>query len=270
MALRKRIAELYIWLLPVSSVPVMFLVKNNFDREVFLFAVVVHLLLVALSLGIITRDRQPSDRDHATNIRPAVLLIIGAVLTFIAATTFVGTAPEVISKHKFEHYWTSIGFFLATLASLAGALFLLISLKDKPGLSFLSFTLLLVGTVLWIIHLAFRLTVLVWVSDNALNDNTVLNTYTMINSLSISLYAIYMGLGYLSFAGFASALVKAGLLQGWLIKICTLFSIVAPVLFAFGVFAFGMPITAQMVPFLIGVMLLTNKHSSNNQSSLHK
>ncbi|MDL5050130.1 hypothetical protein QQ054_29415 [Oscillatoria amoena NRMC-F 0135] len=87
----------------------------------------------------------------------------------------------------------------------------------------------------------------------------------MINSWSVSLYASYMVLTYLAFAGFSAALLKPGMLRGWLITCSSIFGVIVPFLFASGVFVFGMPITAQLVPFLLGVKILANRNSLKNR-----
>lgn len=244
----------YLWLLPVVSVPVLYTIRNNTNVIFFVSCVIIHLGLFAFSLVLLGPNRSKHNGSTAST---AVLLLLGAALTFISATTFPTTSLTAISADKFGHYWTSIGFFVSELIFLSGMMYLSKELeKNAFGPHKVGFLLMLTGGVLWLFHLSFRVTVMVWAADLRSESGVIPDSFEMMLQLSGSLYVAYMALTYLGFIGYGLSLLRTELLPRWLAHTTLLFGISTPLLFAFGLGPFRMPIAIQVIPWLIGIYLI--------------
>ena len=251
-------AEIYVWILPILSVPILYLIKNNFGTNTFIFAVAVHITLVFYSLWLFIKSR---DVQFKSNIYiTVVFLIMGAALTFISAATFPGTDLKMIAANNFGHYWTSGGFLIAAIISLIG-LILLSSILKQRGESIyqkIGFMIVFIGTIMWIIHLSFRLTAMVWASNEIENMGLPIPFYEMSNEFAGFLYIIYMFFTYVGLSLYGLSFLKIKLLPKWLSLLTIAFGLISAVSFVSGIAFFGMPITIQLIIWLIGIYLIRN------------
>ncbi|MCB0279238.1 MAG: hypothetical protein KDD94_07040 [Calditrichaeota bacterium] len=256
-----KIAGIYLWCLPVLSVPVLFLVKNNVSLPLFITAVGLHLGLLALALRFRLSASGSTIGGKEQRIT-AILLIVSATLTFISATTFPGTDIARIAENEFGHYWTSGGFFISAVISLVAFLYLYLMLKRQIiTSSHIAFLLVLIGTILWLIHLLFRLTVMISVAGILTDGGQIPELYPIANRLASSFYVIFMLFSYSALAIFAYGLLQTDLLKKWVSRLVIIFSVLAMIGFSTGIMFFGMPITAELMPWLIGIMLIRHLDS---------
>lgn len=252
---QKTASKTYLWLLPLLSVPLLFLIKNNTDLITYIMSVLLHLTLTVLSISRF-RAGSLSNKNKALTAS-ATLLILGSTFTFISATTFPTTALSSIAADLFGHYWTSAGFFISELVFLLAMNRLravLILHNAAPHRS--GFIAIMIGGILWFIHLGIRLTVMVWAADE-LSATGVTPEYYEKSDLWIGVpYAAYMLLTYAGFIAFGLALRQTSLVPSWLSRFTILFGLVTPVLFAIGIGPFRMPIAIQIMPWLIGMFLI--------------
>ena len=252
---RKSISYIYLWLLPILSVPVLYGIKNNSDLVVYLLSVLVHLGLLAWCI----RGLRPAGQTESNGKVHFVsaLLLFGATGTFISATTFPTTDLAAISADKFGHYWTSAGFFISELLFLAGMDQLNVMIYQRGiRMHKFGYLLLLTGGTLWLVHLSFRLSAMTWAADQKSLTGSIPDFYEMAVLWSGSLYAAYMALSYLGFIAYGLAFKRSGLFPGWLSTATLIFGIVSPILFATGIGPFRMPIVIQIMPWLIGIYLI--------------
>lgn len=270
MASTKRrilISHIYLWSLPILSVPILYLIKNNTGLTFYLMLVITHLSFTSVSLY----QLRPKDLTDTSKIMlvSAYLLILGATCTFISATTFPTTALTAISSDKFGHYWTSSGFFISEIMFLSGLMYLN-NILESRGIRVhkIGYLLMLIGGVLWLAHLAFRLSIMAWSADQLSQSGEIPDGYEMMTLWAGSFYVSYMTLTYLGFIAYGLAFLRIHTLPKWLARTTLIFGIVTPLLFGLGIGPFRMPIAIQIIPWLIGIYLI--KHVRNNHPHLAK
>lgn len=257
LAYKEILPEIYLWILPILSVPVLYGIRISSNLEIFIGVVIVHLIIIWLALWSLTSSERIKPNKLVTIT--SVLLISGAAFTFISATTFPTTSLDAIFSDKFGHYWTSIGFFISELFFLSGMTYLGTYIEKSDGKSSIhkiGYLLIISGGILWLIHLSFRVTAMVWAADEKASSGVVHNFYEATELWASSLYVCYMVLTYLGVALYGIALKKSGFLPKWLTRSTILFGFSASVLFVSGIGPFGMPIIIQLAPWLIGIFLL--------------
>ena len=265
-----RLSELYLWLaLPLSldmlydwadEAAGVFGTEHLATYEVFSG---VHVLLIASALW---RLGAWSRRDKASEARPrhparlaAGLLIVGAVVFWIGASSFPGLAAEKIAANREAHLLTSATFLLAALLTLQGLALLTFALR-KAGDSYLSGVGLvgfLFASLLWTIHLAFRLTVMVWEADGLQAGAEQAAWMVPWRDWAGLLFALYSVIAYLCLAAYSGALLAAGFVPRWAGRTCLAFAFVAAPFV-------GPPLLIHFVPWFLGIVLL--RHGGEAQA----
>lgn len=252
--LKLRLSLIYIWALPIISVPILYGVKNETGWSIYVTAVVIHLILsFTCYRHLVTKAMLVAPIKFS-----GIIILMGALVTFIAATTFIGTDPIVVSQHIPEHNWTTLGFFLSSIISLLGFIYLhdIVSSGSSKKLAVIALSLLHFGTVLWAIHLAFRWTVMPSLISPMSNADQLPNWYEPINNWSTSLYVIFMSFSYIAFTIYSVALFKEQLIsKPWALALSS-FGILSTILFLIGTPFFGMPISTQIIPWLLAILFL--------------
>ena len=119
---------------------------------------------------------------------------------------------ERIAANLEAHFLTSGTFLLAALLTLPGLALLTVALRGTRGhvLSVMGFLGFFFASVLWTIHLAFRLTVLVWAVDQpSAADGGPAWLAPWVDWAGL-LFGLYSVLAFLSIAAYGGALPQSG------------------------------------------------------------
>jgi hypothetical protein len=160
-------------------------------------------------------------------------------------------------RRAWIHLWMLPALFV-TSAGLAG-LVTLMSTGRAAALMAMATTVYALGAVCWIVSLAFRLTVVPWGAERAVEDSEPPGVFVALDRWAGSLYVVHMASAYAAFALAGMAVLAAGDLPrwaGWL-------GVVGGLGFLAGFVAtrfsgpFNPPAWAHTYTALLGVMLLT-------------
>ena len=264
-----RLSELYLWLVFVFSMGTVEHIADGLATSlgmtdtltVHVGVSIAHLLAIGVALWILGGWRGEKTRGRP---KPwpaglaAGLLVMAAAIVWLGATTWPGTGLEKIAAHQAEHLLTHGSFLLGGIIALAGLMVLTVTLREAGDrlLSELGLAAFLLGTVFWIIYLAFRLTVVPAAAQEMAETGALPPWFEILDMGSGLFYAIYVVMAYLAIAAYGGALVKTGLLPRWLGWTCTVVGLAAASLFAAGVPGFGLPLEIPILPYLMGMLLL--------------
>jgi hypothetical protein len=237
-------AALYLWLTPIVVLAGISTVHRTLGFYATLTAALLHfgVLIAALRLS-------PSSPPGIK--AGALLLVFGSTIAWIGATTFPGGALSAVAAHRFDYLFTTGGFLLGCLVSLAG--FATIRNADRENRSIwmeLGYTGLLIGTVFWILHLAFRATVVV----EAASLSQVPEWYPPLRLWAGAAFAIYMALAYLAPSGFAAALARSGQISRRAGQLYVALGLIGILGFVAG--SLQMPLFVYVVPHALGISML--------------
>ena len=243
----RRLSELYLWLVFILSLGTLKVIadrlpsitgmKNNLDTYIALS--IVHLLIIGLALWILGAWK----KETIDNAKPYLarlasgILIIGAAIVWIGAVTFQGMKLEGIAENRADHLFTSGCFVIGGIITLTGLA-------------------ILFGSTFWIIHLAFRVTVMVWSADELIRTGSAPSWYETWRMWSGLFYGIYMVMAYLSIAAYGASLLKTRMIARWLGRTCVIVGMAAAAMFAAQVPGFGLPLEIPILPFAISLFLL--------------
>lgn len=246
----RRFAEVYLWLAPVLWAGVLGPIHDLGGLKTFVPAAAVYLATIAWALRAHAPAAQPSWARAS-----GVLLILGAAVVWLGADTWPGMALPKIAAHLPDHLFTVGGFSVGSLLSLAGFSILRAHLRDQDDalLSQLGLVALLIANVCWLLHLAFRATVMVAVANQSAAAPP--DWYQPLRMWSGAMYAGYMVLAYLSIAAFGAAMRKTGWASERWGRALVGFGLVAALGFA-GRMDFDMPLMVQFMPYAMGMILL--------------
>ncbi|MBI2957122.1 MAG: hypothetical protein HYY26_07415 [Acidobacteria bacterium] len=244
-----KVLEFYLWLTPILTFTALRLLHARAGLQGLVPIAVVHLAIVAWALWIV----HPSTCRGVTPWLDGVLLVVGAAVVWLGAITFAGMELQGIAAHRGDHLFTVGGFLVGALLSLAGFMGLSAHLRERGEilLSQLGLLALIIGTVCWILHLAFRATVML----AAAQESAAPTWYPPLRLWAGAMYAAYMVLAYLSIAFYGAAMQKTGLAgKGWG-RTFVAFGLIA----ATGFVAQGwwdVPLAVQFMPYAMGMILL--------------
>lgn len=257
----RRLCELYLWLAFVLSLGLYEVLSHRIaalietDRFVVYCVVsAIHLLLIIAALRVMgawTRGKTPAESKSQPARLAAGLFIVGAVIFWIGATSFPGMRLEGIAANQSGHFLTSATFLVAAVITLAGLTLLTLVLREAGDryLSHLGLIAFIFGAVFWVIHLAFRLTVMVWAAGELTRTGVPPPWYEPWRNWAAVLFGFYHVLAYAALAAYGGALLKSGLLSRWVGWTCIIFALVS-------VPFFGPPLAIHVVPWLVGILLL--------------
>ena len=256
-----RLSELYLWLAFVLSLGLLETLAHRLaglvgseGLAVFRLVSVVHLLVVAAALwglGAWTkRERQTGSGSSSARLA-AGLLILGAVIFWVGATTFPGLDLKSIAANEQAHLWTSGTFLLATVTTLAGLIPLTHALRSAGDrlLAVLGLVAFLFGAILWTIHLTFRLTVMIWAAREFARTAAPPPWFEPWSDWAGLLFGIYSVLAYLAIMAYGAALLQTRLLARWVGWTCLVFGLLAAPFV-------GPPLFIHVMPWFVGILLL--------------
>ena len=112
------------------------------------------------------------------------------------------------------------------------------------------------GSSFWVIHLAFRATIMVTAAQETLSAGAPPAGFEAWRLWAGVMYGAYMTTAYLALAAYGGAMLKtswAG--RGWG-RTFVVFGLAAAALFIARVSFFDMPLTIHFMPFVMGMLLL--------------
>jgi hypothetical protein len=221
-----QLSELYLWLAFIVSIYHLQAVATLLagwlglpTTDILRALAVLHVAVVGAAVWILgTRARNGDSPDEDSSRRfAAALFVVGAVVFWVGARTFPGTALEQVQANPAGHTWTSVSFLIATLLTLAGCVALTQSLCEAGDrvLSPVALALFLVGAVLWMLHLGYRLTVLPIASEEWHATAATPVWFEPWRQWAGALFVSYSVLAYVSLALFGCALLRTQWVPRW-------------------------------------------------------
>ena len=196
-----------------------------------------------------------------------ILLIAGWIIFWTGASAWF-TPPyrqpqlheflEIIDTNRTAWYWINGCLLVGVTLTVLGFGAFTSSLRGAGDrlLSELGLVAYVFGALLWIISLAFRLTVEVWAAQETGQSGVIPVGFEAWRQWAVLLFGIYMVLGYFSVAAYGGALQGTGLLARWLAWTAVVFGLAG----ALGVLVrfrfFERPLMIHLVPGVIGIFLL--------------
>lgn len=259
-----RLSELYLWLAFILSLGLLQALAHRLagligldGLAVYRLVSIVHVIVIIAALWVLGAWSREEGQANANSYpaRPAAgLLIVGAVVFWVGAATFPGTALEKILANPAAHFWTNITFLLAAFITLAGLALFTLALREAGDrfLSVLGLLAFMFGAVFWTIHLAFRLTVLVGAAQELNRTSMPPPWLQPWRDWAGLLFGIYSVLAYLGIAAYGGALLKTGLLARWVGWTCLVFGLLAAPFV-------GPPFIIHIMPWFVGILLVRQR-----------
>lgn len=256
----RRLSEFYLWLAFILSLYYSLAIAE-WISDLIAYPVIdtyrgVAILQIALgvaaTLGIQGGWQESMKKMRRQPVRiAAVLFIGGAIIFWVGARTFQGMSLEIVKANITGHQWTAICFILASVITAAAFAILTSELRraHESIFSVVGLVMFCLGTALWILHLAFRLTVQLEAARIFGQTGLAPEWYEPWRQWAGGLFAAYSGLAYLGMAAYGLALFKVDWLPGW----------VSWVFIAAGVVAIplgGLPLFIHVPLWLAGILLL--------------
>jgi len=254
----RRLAELYLWLVPVSLAGFA-AIHDAAGLRVTAVTGSLHLLLTGSALWLLgarPTARVPAPADASARFA-SFLLIMGSAIVWLGAITFPGMELETIAAHRPDHLFTTVLFLLGVVVTLAGFIVFTALLRQSghPVLAELGLFAFFFGSVFWVIHLAFRAVVMVSAAEEMLVSGAMPSWYHGWRLFAGLMYGVYMTTAYLSTAAYGGAMLRTG----WAGKGWGRTFVVVGLAAAAGFLAgrgFDMPLLVQFMPYAMGLILL--------------
>ncbi len=242
--------ELYLWVTPILSFTAFRLISERAGLRGLVPVAIVHLAVIAWALRAVYLGTP----GHFNARLAGFLLIFGAAAVWLGAISYVGMSLPAVAAHRADHLFTVGGFLVGSLLSLAGFTALRADLRERGDVLFsqLGLLALTIGTVCWILHLAFRATVMLVAAQES--AATAPTWYQPLRLWAGAMYAAYMVLAYLSIASYGAAMQKTGWAgKGWG-RTFVAFGLIAAA--GFVARGDGVPLAVQFMPYAMGMILL--------------
>ena len=261
----RHVSGLYLWLaLPLSGLLEVLSARlagitGDDTLTVYRIVSVAHLLLIASATWALGSWKDVNDISYPMRLA-AGLFLVGAVVFWSGATTFPGMTLVKIAAQGPAHMWTSATFLLAAAITLAGLSLFTVALHEAGDrfLSLLGLLASLLGTGFWSIHLVFRLTIMPWAAAELSRSGAPPAWFEPWRNWAGLFFGLYHVLAYLSLIAYGIALLRTGLLSGAAGWMCILFGVCA-------LPWFGPPLLIQVMPWIIGTLVLTRPASSSRR-----
>ena len=201
-----------------------------------------------------------------TLILGCVLFLSGASLPVTNNTgTFIYSLPPqqwlgVVSTHPTLWWWVNVLILSGTLVTLLGFAQFTTLLRGAGDQVFSSSGLIALGfgAVLWVIQLAFRLSIDFSAAQETARTGVMPAFYVPLRAWTDALFAVYTILTFLAAMGFGGALVSTRLLPRWLGLVTMVYSLAGLGLFAA---AHDMPpLFHYLLPIVMGILLLLRRY----------
>ena len=163
---------------------------------------------------------------------------------------------RLVHEHPRAWFWATLSFIGAILI-ITGGLVLLAGLLRRagdPGYADVGLVAFVIGAVLWVVHLAARISVDPWAGNELAAKGVVPEVFTAIGRWNWALYIIFMILAFVGMLLFGGAILATGLLPPWLGWATIIYSAVGLLILA--VARDALPIMHHLMPLVIGIVLL--------------
>jgi len=193
------------------------------------------------------------------------LLIAGAVVFWAGAVTppyrqWMGVSIEeylTIVGTNLRNWYTMHALFgagaILAAAGLAGLTSVLRAAGDRTW-SAVALTLFSIGVALWLVQVAFRVTIAPWAANELAREGHVPSIYPALQRWMGVLFGAFMIMGYLGLASYGAAVLQTALLPRWAGWVAVVFGILAVP--GFATVVFQPPLMLFVVPFVLGVAVL--------------
>ncbi len=153
--------------------------------------------------------------------------------------------------------WATILFISGVVVTILGLTLLTMLLRDARDWAFsqLGLVAFVFGAVLWVIHLAFRLSIDPWVAQETAKTAVVPDFYGPLTRWIHALFMIYTVLAFSALAAYGGAVLSTHLLSQWVGWVVIVYSLAGLGLFGFT--GDAPPFLHHLMPLLIGILLLS-------------
>ena len=166
---------------------------------------------------------------------------------------------SIIDSHRINWYIIHALFLIAIILSIFGIQLFSVSLQSIGAnviFSNIGHIAFFLGAMLWILNLAFRVTVTVWEANEMTNTGQIHGWFTTLKDWSNFLFALFMVLSYFATGCLGIALFQLHILPVWLSWFGIIFGFAGAVLYLFRVPLFEPPLMVYLPLILNGLMIL--------------
>ena len=163
---------------------------------------------------------------------------------------------RLVHEHPRPWFWATLSFIGAILVTLFGLGLLAGLLRDAGDLGFSTVGLLAfaVGTILWVIHLAERLTIHPWAGKELASKGAIPDVYTALSVWTWAMFLIFTVLAFVGVMMFGGAILATSLLPHWLGWAAIIYSAGGLILLA--ITRDALPIMHHLMPLVFGIVLV--------------
>jgi hypothetical protein len=195
-----------------------------------------------------------------------VLFLTGASLPVTDSKgTFIYQLPPqqwlgVVFTHPTLWWWVNVLFLGGTLVAPLGFARLTALLQGAGDrvFSYLGLIALVFGAVLWVIQLAFRLSIDFWEAQETARTGVMPDVYVPLIRWIDALFVMYTILTFLAASAYGGALISTRMLPRWLGWVIILYSLAG-----LGLLAIARdvpPLLHYLLPIVIGILLLQRRY----------
>lgn len=163
---------------------------------------------------------------------------------------------NVIFDHPRLWQWANILFMSGVVVTILGLVMLTILLRDTGDRAFsqLGLVAFVFGAVLWVINLAFRLSIDPWAAQETARTAVMPDFYVPLTRWTHLLFVIYTVLAFSAMAAYGGALFSTHVLPQWVGWVTIVYSLAGLGLLGFT--GDAPPLLHHLMPILIGILLL--------------
>jgi hypothetical protein len=163
---------------------------------------------------------------------------------------------RLVHEHPRPWFWATLSFIGAILVALFGLGLLANLLHDAgdPGFANVGLLAFAVGAMLWVIHLAERLTVHPWAGKELASKRVIPDIYTALSTWTWAMFLIFTVLAFVGVMAFGGAILASSLLPHWLGWAAIIYSALGLVILA--ITRDALPIMHHLMPLVFGIVLL--------------
>ena len=171
-----------------------------------------------------------------------------------------GLPPREWLRLVFAHprlwRWATILFISGVVVTVLGLAMFTRLLQDAGDRTFSQLGLIAFafGAVLWVIHLAFRLSIDPWAAQETAKTAVMPDFYVPLTRWTGILFVIYTVLAFSALAAYGGAVLSTGVLPHWVGWISIVYGLAG--LGLLGVTGDSYPFLHHLMPLLIGILLL--------------
>ncbi len=167
---------------------------------------------------------------------------------------------RVIFDHPLLWQWANMLFISGVVVTIVGLVMLTSLLRDAGERAFsqLGLVAFVFGAVLWVITLAFRLSVDPWAAQEMARTAVLPDFYVPLTLWAHALFVIYTVLAFLALAAYGGAVLSTHILPQWMGWLALVYSLAG-----LGLFAYAHdvpPLLHYLPPTVIGILLLLRRY----------